>query len=333
MQNFDYILLLSKRFSGEINASEAALLDEWISQSPENERLAGQYQAIWMHSTEQFKAFRLDMDAEFQQLQARLKLTGAPATRTVPIRFSVFRVAAALAFLLLAVWAIRQFTPTAPANMVAEASSTNIRTVDLPDGSRVWLRQNAQLQYPQKFSARERRVQLSGEAYFDVAQRDGQPFRVEMEDGGIAEVLGTTFSVRASKNDPETSVLVCSGKVRFSPDGKSRGAVLLPNKKGVFNRQTAQLRVLEVPTLNELAWQTGGLEFIRTPLETVLDDLETHYQVKIELLNPALLRCLHTAPQTNQPIQQVLETLSLTYQLQISNPSPGHFILSGGKCQ
>ena len=122
------------------------------------------------------------------------------------------------------------------------------------------------------------------------------------------------------------------GKVRFSPAGNKTAPVLQTRDRAVFNRTNATLHLFKVPTFNELSWKTGGLEFVRTPLEVVIADLEKYYQVKIELRNPALRTCLHTAPLTNQPIERVLESLSLTYQMQVVKPAPGQFILTGGSC-
>lgn len=333
MQDLDFILLLSKRFSGEIDAQESAALDAWLGESPENAQLAEQYQTVWNNSTFSATGFNLDMDAEYRRLQMRLGQSEQVRSRQVLISRQILRIAAALAVLLTAVWGYRQFAFSGPALQRAYAQNMEKRRVDLPDGSRVWLRRNASLEFPAQFGNAERRVKLNGEAYFEVSHRENQPFHVEIAQGGTVEVLGTRFHIRPAEDGAELSVLVRDGKVRFSPDGKSSGAVLAAMDKAVFIRETSQLRLSKVSTLNELAWQREGLEFVRTPLRDVLTDLEKYYHVKIALRNSALEQCPYTAPLTNQPINTVLESLSLTYQFQISNPAPGQYILSGGKCQ
>ena len=202
----------------------------------------------------------------------------------------------------------------------------------LPDGTRVWLRQGSGLTYPAAFAATARRVQLQGEAYFEVASDSSKVFHVELEDQkGSVEVLGTSFYVR--QNAQQTTVTVRTGKVRFSPDDKSKSVVLAAGEKAVLDKSKRQLTTETVLTFNELSWQTGGLEFIRTPMKQVISDLETYYGVQITLTNTNLQYCKHTAPLTNQSLDKVLESLSLTYQMQVKKTGPKAYQLTGGTCQ
>jgi ferric-dicitrate binding protein FerR (iron transport regulator) len=330
MQDFDFIVLLNKRFSGEINATESAALDAWISQSAANAELATQYQRIWDNSPETQQQFSLDLEQEFQQLQARIKNTEKLPTPVIPIGRWMVRAAAAVAFVLASVWGYQQIVPEVPATVVEVATDATKRQITLSDGTTVWLRQNAKLEFPKTFGKKQRLVKLTGEAYFEVAHQDGRPFRVELPESGLVEVLGTRFNVRTGA---QTSVLVREGRVRFAPIGKGKDVLLTAGDKAVFHAQNAEIRLSKVATFNELAWQTGGLEFVRTPLKTVIADLEAHYAVKIELRNQALQQCYHTAPLTNQSIDQVLQSLALTYHFKLTNPAPGHFILSKGNCR
>jgi ferric-dicitrate binding protein FerR (iron transport regulator) len=131
----------------------------------------------------------------------------------------------------------------------------------------------------------------------------------------------------------QTAVVVRSGKVRFSPTAQTTGPVLTANQKAIFDHSAAQVRVSTLSSLNELAWQTGGLEFVNTPLDHVVVDLERYYGVKIALRNPAMSACPHSAPLTSQPIEKVLETLALTHQLKVKKMGERSFELSGGICR
>lgn len=333
MQHFDIMLLLNKRFTGEITAEESALLDAWVADSPENTLLAEQYQRAWDAATPSSKAFDMDMDAEFSRLLARLDVPERPQARVVPIGHRVLRVAAALAFLLLATWGYREFAAAEPPLLVEKAQGVEKQLLKLPDGSKVWLRQNAVLQYPESFSGQERRVKLSGEAFFEVAHRDEQPFRVELEQGGLVEVLGTQFNVRTAVQNTETCIVVREGKVRYLPTGTGAGAVLSARDRAVCRYGTEQVVLSKATTFNELAWQTGQLEFDSTPIREVVADLENHYGVKIELLNPAMHNCTHTALVYDLPVAAVLESLAVIYHFQVTQPSPGQFRLAGGVCK
>lgn len=213
-------------------------------------------------------------------------------------------------------------------------ADAGVRELTLPDGSRVWLRQHAVIQYPTSFdNSAARTVRLSGEAYFEVTHRPDQPFRVETTAGDRVEVLGTAFGVALSPNREKTEVLVRSGRVRFIPSGTEKSVELTARQKAAYSRASAQLLLDRDASLNALAWQAGGLEFVRTPLATVITDLEQYYGVNIILQNDALRNCRHTAPLTNQPLDKVLDGLALTYQLEVVSLGADEYVLKGGTCQ
>lgn len=335
MQENDYILLLHKKFTGEIDTRESQILETWIGESPRHAEVAEQYLQIWNKAGDRQKEFFLDLDAEFHDLKIRISKTEIPRiAKSIPIGIRLLRLAAAVAFLLTAYWGYRQFAGNQVESVIVYAGNLEKRRIDLPDGTRVWLRKNGRLEYLAAFKGKLRQVKLNGEAYFEVAPRPDQPFQVELPDAGQVEVLGTEFGVKSTAGDPEAIVLVRSGKVRFSPGGMKNGPALIAGEKAVYNRQSAQIKRSKVSSFNDLAWYSGGLEFIRTPLKDVVADLEKYYHVKIELQNSELFQCKHTSPLTNQPIEQVLKTLSVIYGLSVSNPAPGHFVLTGGgSCQ
>lgn len=327
--NDDYILLLSKQFSGDITPAESAVLRQWLAQSPENEQLAAELRQVWEKTGGYAKMFSPDLDAAFRQVQQRIQIAEQPRTKVVPLRQRLLRIAAALALLLTAVWGYREIA--APPMLTATAAAEEKRLVNLPDGSRVWLRRDAALEYPATFPSSERRVKLVGEAYFEVMHDPAQPFRVDLSAGEQIEVIGTQFNVR--QNETEKSVLVKSGKVRFNMENDRGEVTLEKGERAVYNRPAHTLQKMKVTTFNELSWQTGGLEFVKTPMHQVITDLEQFYNVKITLRNPTMRSCAHVSPLTNQPIEKVLESLALTYDFRVTTPAPGQYELSGGNCQ
>ena len=330
MKENHFILLLSKRFSGEISPEETVMLSEWLNQSPANKVFEADAQRIWEKAEGYGRTFTPDLGADFQKVQARIQEIGQPALR-VSWGQRLVRVAALVALLLTAVWGWQQFSASPASDVIVLAENTGKKNVELPDGSRVWLREGSQLTYAEKWTGKERRVKLRGEGYFDVQHDPAHPFKVELENGGTVEVLGTQFDVRQTAN--QTSVLVRSGKVRFSPTAQTSGSVLTANQKAVLDHSAAQVRVSNVNSLNELSWQTGGLEFVNTPLNNVVSDLERFYGVKIALSNPAMAGCPHSAPLTSQSIDKVLETITLTHQLRLKQTGEKTYELSGGQCR
>jgi len=330
MEENRYILLLSKRLSGEINPKDCADLDLWLQQSPENGQLAAELERVWANSETYSPSFRPNLDAAYQQVQARIKAQ-SPVRWQATLGQKLLRAAAVLALLMTATWAWQHFAPAPVSTLMVEAIGTEPKHFELPDGSKIWLREGSRLHFAEHWDGAVRSVKLSGEGYFEVEHDPARPFKVELENGGSVEVLGTQFDVRQTAE--QTSVLVRSGKVRFSPNGMAEGPILTANQKAVFDHQAAKVRVTQLSSLNELSWQTGGLAFVNTPLAQVIADLEQYYGVKIELGNPDMLACPHSAPLTNQPIEKVLQTLALTHQLKMRKKAEKSFELNGGQCR
>lgn len=329
MQENQYILLLTRQWSGDISREESDMLKAWLEASPENVSTAEALQAIWENSSEPTLPFTVDVNADFQALQSRLQ--NAPeAKRTMrPIIGRLIRAAAAVVLLGGAVWAYRTSFPDPVMNTVAVHDEA-VRQINLSDGTRVWLRRNASLTYPETFTGNKRTVSIEGEAYFDVQHDVQHPFLVQLPSRGKVEVLGTQFAVNTHLQ--ESSVLVRSGKVRFQPGGSNRDVVLTAYQAADYYGEDKPFVVRNLTSLNELSWQSGGLEFVRTPLARVVEDLEKHYDVSIELENQNLADCLHTAPLTNQSIDNVLASLALTYNLRVKKTGPAQYRLSGGTC-
>ncbi|MCC6280942.1 MAG: FecR domain-containing protein [Saprospiraceae bacterium] len=334
MQENDYIVLLHKQLTGEISPAEQLLLSDWINQSADNARFADDLRLAWEKSAGYEKDFQPDLNAAFRQLQARIQTEPLSIPlQVLTFRQRLLRVAAVAAVLIAGLWGYQQFSGAGvvPESVVV-SSEKGTKEVLLPDGTRVWLREGASLAYAAAFAGKKRQVKLSGEAYFEVASDSSKVFHVEMQDqkGGV-EVLGTSFYVR--QNAQETAVTVRTGKVRFTPDANSKSVILAAGEKAVLDKSKKLLTTETVLTFNELAWQTGGLEFIRTPMKQVVSDLEAYYGVQITLSNTSLQYCKHTAPLTNQPLEKVLESLSLTYQMQVKQTGPKEYLLTGGTCQ
>lgn len=326
MREPEYILLLEKRCTGEISQEESRQLETWLNASGENRKVAEQVDQIWNQTGGYTKTFQPNLELDFQKVQSRIRVQSTPMKVSWTQR--LMRVAAVGVLLLAGIWGWNQLNTTADTIYTA---STDAQAFPLADGSRVWLRQGSSLSLGSRFSSENRQVVLKGEGYFQVAHDPGHPFTVSLDNGAQVKVLGTEFDVKQEAN--QTTVLVRSGKVRFSANKDTEGSVLTANQKAVFDHQAAKIQLQQVSSLNELAWQTGGLEFVNTPLEQVFKDLERYYGIQLEMRNPDMRQCPHTAPLTSQPIEKVLESLALTHQMTLKRTGEQSYVLSGGTCR
>ena len=148
----------------------------------------------------------------------------------------------------------------------------------LSDGTMIYLNSESTLSFPVKFQGKERKVYLTGEAYFKVAKNTEHPFVVT---AGELEVLvtGTTFGVRAYKDEKDIQTTLESGQVTVRVEGKS--VKLVPNKQVLFNKSTMGLEVRDVDVDLYLAWTDGRLVYDNCPLEKILTDLGRWYNIDV----------------------------------------------------
>ncbi|MFR7875329.1 MAG: FecR family protein [Butyricimonas paravirosa] len=148
----------------------------------------------------------------------------------------------------------------------------------LSDGTMIYLNSESTLSFPVKFQGKERKVYLTGEAYFKVAKNTEHPFVVT---AGELEVLvtGTTFGVRAYKDEKDIQTTLESGRVTVKVEGKS--VKLVPNKQVLFNKSTMGLEVRDVDVDLYLAWADGRLVYDNCPLEKILTDLGRWYNIDV----------------------------------------------------
>ena len=144
----------------------------------------------------------------------------------------------------------------------------------LPDGTRVWLNAATELKYPVAFHAKERRVYLKGEAYFEVAPDKNRPFYVETEEVKI-RVLGTVFNVNTHYTRGVRTVLV-EGAVALEW-GDQKEIRMKPGELADFDRTTTEVTLKEVDVTSYISWKEGYFVFEDEPLEEIMHTLSLWY--------------------------------------------------------
>lgn len=144
----------------------------------------------------------------------------------------------------------------------------------LPDGTRVWLNAATELKYPVAFHAKERRVYLKGEAYFEVAPDKNRPFYVETEEVKI-RVLGTVFDVNTHYTRGVRTVLV-EGAVALEW-GDQKEIRMKPGELADFDRTTTEVTLKEVDVTSYISWREGYFVFEDEPLEEIMHTLSLWY--------------------------------------------------------
>ena len=156
----------------------------------------------------------------------------------------------------------------------------------LPDGTKVWLNAASSLKYPTHFSGKERRVEVTGEAYFEVAKNADMPFYVEMDNSTTVKVLGTHFNINAYSNEPslKTTLLEGSVQVQQSATGnRQAGTVLLKPGEQAIGGDHSPLTIDHSPNIDKvMAWKNGVFNFNEATLQEVMHQLERWYDIEVQ---------------------------------------------------
>lgn len=158
--------------------------------------------------------------------------------------------------------------------------------VELPDGTKVWLNADSYLEFPSKFSDKQRRVITKGEVYFDVASNKDWPFVVESQ-GVELKVLGTEFNLRAYSDEDYITTTLVEGSVLVSNSFK-KSLKLFPGNQVIIGVHDNQMNESKADIESVTAWHNGRFIFKKKRVEDIMYDLARWYDVKIFFSNSAV---------------------------------------------
>ncbi|MBT1706082.1 FecR family protein [Chryseosolibacter indicus] len=163
--------------------------------------------------------------------------------------------------------------------------------ITLSDGTKVWLNSETQLKFPVKFAAKERTVELTGEAYFEVAHMSEKPFIVNTLQQGEVKVYGTQFNINAYADNAQVYVTLNEGKVSVRKIGDSE-LMLKPDEQAVLGEKVS---VVKVDASQYSAWKDGLLVFDNVSFHQISQLLARWYDVEFEFESEAIKNYRFTA--------------------------------------
>ncbi|MDR2811362.1 MAG: FecR domain-containing protein [Tannerellaceae bacterium] len=158
--------------------------------------------------------------------------------------------------------------------------------VKLHDGTTVWLNARSVLRYPTSFAGKERKVELDGEAYFEVAHNEEQPFVVSTEKLDI-KALGTQFNVSAYQGRNTFNTSLIDGSVKIYNKGKEENAMLLQPNESV-ELESNRLIKHRLDNFNFLLWKDGLYAFDNMSFTDIMDKMQWYYDIKVDVHNRKL---------------------------------------------
>ncbi len=207
--------------------------------------------------------------------------------------------------------------------IVSEGESAEVY---LSDSTHVWLNSRTKLIYPAQFHGKTREVQLSGEAYFDVAHHPGNPFHVKTTQLTV-EVLGTSFNVESYEQENDVSVTLVEGKVSLQNSAGKVLTELAPGENANYDLIEKKINIKTVDTDFFTSWKDGYLVFKDETLVEIAKKFERWYNLKVIFDDEQIKHVRYTGTiLKSKPIDQVLEILKYTtgidYSIEIINNKP-----------
>lgn len=335
MEISKYILLFHKKLKGELQPEEQQQLAEWMSRA-EGAAMARQLEKSWEASSRYKQGYQPDTAAGLSRFKERLAAEKAREARPLrPAAGRMYRwLAAAAAILLLAMagwWSLNSGSGAADGILAYSTTGGQTLEVPLPDGSHVILNENSMITLSKSFRAGTRRaLELSGEAYFEVAHDPSRPFVISTASAQV-KVLGTAFNLRAYPSEPFTEVAVREGRVLFTGRQNGKSMELAAGQRARY--QHGETFAGEpAPELNAHSWRTHHLEFRDTPLLLALPDIERYFKVELVLENGQAANCALTMSFDQDSLDVVLKALQLIYHFEVKKIDAGRYRLLKGGC-
>lgn len=306
MENID--IRLARYFSGESSQEERKEIEAWKEKSVENQEAFDLAKAIWTRSLQA-------QQTEFNTEEALKKVNEVLDSRTGKTRelFPRYaRIAALVAAVVIPVYFLffPKFTAPGTKELAVITTTSAVKEINLPDGSKVWLNKNSSFSMPKALKGDTYTVTLEGEAYFEITKNPKRVFLIETHESKV-QVLGTAFNLKADKNETRTVLTVTEGMVRYSSKKFKQEKVIQKGTEAIIDSKNESLET-HTADANSLSWKTGILRFEQVPLKDALRDISAYYQVKIEVADSSLNEVPFSTTLNHTKIEDVMHIIELS---------------------
>ena len=290
-----------------------------------------QFKYIWDVSAfpwQDLTLLKSDKDSDWKRMKSKMDNADAfiePENRVLSKRptriarsyYHIVRMAAILVFMVLSSLALT-YLMINPDSDIQEVVFREISTdrsqrasVQLSDGTKVSLSVDSKIKMPDVFARDVREVELTGEAYFDVAHSPDRPFIIR-SGNAVIKVLGTDFGVRAYPDEDQIKVVVKSGSVAVSSNGgeENNSVVLKPGQLARVSSNSSEIDTEWVDADAYLGWISGKLSFNQNTLEEVIGQLERWYDLEVILEDKSILDRRLTAVIDSRSLVNVMNVIS-----------------------
>ena len=274
-------------FTGTLSIPLQQEVEDWISASEENKKIARDIQSICL-ATETLTCIRqTDSGTALKKVKSKIH-----SHRKISLSAWIQRIAAIL-ILPLIISTIYFALKKDPIEYIEIRTNPGmVAAVNLPDGTKVWLNSRSYLKHPTRFTGNTRDVVLNGEAYFSVHKDKSKRFTVSTPFDIKAEVLGT------------------------DDNQKHKSFLMKPNEEFTYNQYTKKVKVDKPYIPTQTSWKDGLVVFRNTPFNEALKVLSKRFNVEFIVKNDKLYNNSFTGPFDGQHLQLILEHFRLASGIQ-----------------
>lgn len=204
-------------------------------------------------------------------------------------------------------------------NTLTNPRGSNVVTLVLADGTRVWLNAESSITYPTAFADNERKVTITGEAYFEVVHNTAKPFFVKKGDAEV-QVLGTHFNVNAYDDENDLKVTLLEGSVKVSDIMRSESRIIKPGEQAQVSSTIKVVKDADPESV--MAWKNGYFSFHNADLQTIMKQLARWYDIKVRYENGINAQRFTGDIGRTLTLKQVLEGLKIVkanYTIDVGN--------------
>lgn len=318
--NIEHLELIAKYLANEMDENERANFEIDIALEPSNERLINEMRREWKMLDKYSNRKDVNVDSAWEKLNTRLEKENlVPQVGQQKNKLGSRRMLQYAAMLvgvaILGTASLWMMSKQEKLQMVsvnnAQGQSTMVKT--LADGSIVYVGDKSTFEYPVKFSKSERKVELKGQAYFDVAKNPKKPFIIETDDAYI-QVLGTAFNVK-SYEQKAFELIVERGKVKVSlKNDPDVNQIVVAGEKIVIRKNSLQKSAWEDD--GSLAWRLGKMQFKDETLQDIVRVINRNYHSDIAISDEQTANRRLTVTFEENSLSTITELICITLNLQ-----------------
>ena len=303
---------IKRYISGKFSFNDYLSVSSYFHQEEFNDELKDAMEGEWS-ATVITNENKERLDQLLNGLHHRINIANPSTRNSAHNLYSFFsKIAVALlipALITIAVLSYISLRPTVQVDSWAEIHSPlGARTkFGLPDGTQGWLNSGSSIKYSVSF--RQRSVEISGEAWFDVAHLKEKDFRVITPSFDV-KVVGTQFNVVAYEDEPTANVILERGKVLILGKDQTVKGELLPDQQIVYDKTTRDIQKTSIDSKSYTSWKDGLLVFKNVPMEEMAKRLERRYNAEIILHGDSLKASIFRATFLEENLDEICKMLA-----------------------